>query len=95
MSERGPYELVIKGDARKELLDLPTSVSARAQAALDRLMVYLNEGGPAPDITAMRGSDHEYRIRIGDYRIVYRRDDGTRTIIVFRVAHRREVFRRR
>lgn len=81
-------------DSRKELLDLPARVSARAEESLDRLMSHLNEGAPAPDISAMRGSPHEYRIRIGDYRIVFGRDDATRTVTVFRVAHRQGVFRR-
>jgi mRNA-degrading endonuclease RelE of RelBE toxin-antitoxin system len=36
----------------------------------------------------------DYRIRVGDYRIVYAVDDENRLVIVARIAHRREVYRR-
>lgn len=95
MSEHRPYEIIIARSAVKELVDLPARVNAEAETALDRLTAHLNEGAPPPDITAMRGDPDEYRIRIGDYRFVYVKDDAVRTITVFRVAHRRDVFGRR
>ena len=36
----------------------------------------------------------DFRIRVGDYRIVYAVDDRNRQVIVARIAHRREVYRR-
>lgn len=36
----------------------------------------------------------DYRIRIGDNRVVYAVDDDERSVIVARIAHRREVYRR-
>jgi mRNA interferase RelE/StbE len=36
----------------------------------------------------------DFRIRIGDHRIVYAVDDGHRQITVARITHRREVYRR-
>jgi len=36
----------------------------------------------------------DYRIRVGDYRIVYAVDDAERLVLVSRIAHRREVYRR-
>ena len=36
----------------------------------------------------------DYRIRLGDYRVVYAVDDAERLVIVARIAHRREVYRR-
>jgi mRNA interferase RelE/StbE len=35
-----------------------------------------------------------YRIRVGDYRVVFAVDDGARIVTVARIAHRREVYRR-
>jgi len=43
--------------------------------------------------TRLAGRD-DYRIRVGDYRIVYTVDDDARLVIVGRIAHRREVYRR-
>ncbi len=36
-----------------------------------------------------------YRIRVGDYRVVFRIDDGSREVLITRVKHRRDVYRRR
>jgi mRNA interferase RelE/StbE len=36
----------------------------------------------------------DYRVRVGDYRVVYAVDDEERVVIVARIAHRREVYRR-
>jgi mRNA interferase RelE/StbE len=40
----------------------------------------------------LAGQD-DFRIRVGDYRIVYAIDDKQRVVIVARIAHRREVYR--
>jgi mRNA interferase RelE/StbE len=39
------------------------------------------------------GSDHTYRIRIGDYRVVYEIQGGELVVFVVRVRHRRDVYR--
>ena len=41
----------------------------------------------------MGGSDDFYRIRVGDYRIIYQVDQGVLTILVLTIGHRREVYR--
>jgi mRNA interferase RelE/StbE len=40
----------------------------------------------------LKGGDREWRIGVGDYRIVYEIDDDARTVDVTRIAHRREVY---
>jgi mRNA interferase RelE/StbE len=64
-------------------------VSDRVRAAVDALA---SEPRPA-GCTKLAGRD-DYRIRAGDYRVVYAVDDGERVVIVARIAHRREVYRR-
>jgi len=39
------------------------------------------------------GSERDWRIRVGDYRIIYEIDDKARTVRVMRVRHRREAYR--
>ena len=46
-----------------------------------------------PGAIKLAGRD-DFRIRVGDHRIVYAVDDGNRHITVARIAHRREVYRR-
>jgi mRNA interferase RelE/StbE len=38
-------------------------------------------------------NDEGYRIRIGDYRLLYRIDDKLREIFIYRIKHRKEVYR--
>jgi mRNA interferase RelE/StbE len=44
-------------------------------------------------VARLAGRD-DYRIRVGDYRVVYAVEDAERLVIVARIAHRREVYRR-
>jgi mRNA interferase RelE/StbE len=46
-----------------------------------------------PGAVKLAGRD-DYRIRVGDYRIVYAVDDEEGLVIVARIAHRRDVYRR-
>jgi mRNA interferase RelE/StbE len=60
----------------------------RINAAIDRLAT-----DPRPEgVVKLAGRD-DYRIRVGDYRIVYAVDDDERLVIIARIAHRREVYR--
>ena len=49
---------------------------------------------PRPHGAAKLAGRDDFRIRVGDYRIVYAADDSERVILVARIAHRREVYRR-
>jgi mRNA interferase RelE/StbE len=45
-----------------------------------------------PGCKKLKGGDTQWRIRVGDYRIVYEIDDTAKTVDVTRIAHRREVY---
>jgi mRNA interferase RelE/StbE len=45
-----------------------------------------------PGCRKLKGGDNEWRIRVGDYRIVYEIDDEAKTVDVTRIAHRREAY---
>ncbi len=61
----------------------------RLAAAVDALGV-----DPRPAGAVKLAGRGDYRVRVGDYRIVYAVDDDERLVIVARIAHRREVYRR-
>ena len=46
-----------------------------------------------PGVIKLRGAENEWRIRVGDYRIIYEIDDDKRLIAILRIRHRREVYR--
>jgi len=45
-----------------------------------------------PGCKKLKGGDKEWRIRVGDYRIVYEIDDTAKTVDVTRIAHRHEAY---
>ena len=65
------------------------SVADRIAAAIDGL-----GGNPRPTGAVKLAGRDDFRIRVGDYRIVYAVDDGEALVIIARIAHRRDVYRR-
>ena len=59
------------------------------QLAIDALAA-----NPRPVGCVKLAGRDDYRIRVGDYRVVYAVDDDERLVLVARIAHRREVYRR-
>jgi mRNA interferase RelE/StbE len=76
----------LAASAEKELDGLPSTVVARIVPRIERLAA----APRPPGCKKLRGGDNEWRIRVGDYRIVYEIDDSARTVDVTRIAHRRE-----
>jgi mRNA interferase RelE/StbE len=85
-----PYRLEVKDSARKQILRLPRSEQRRVMAAIADLATV-----PRPEgVRKIVGAQSAYRIRVGDYRIVYEIHDRVLTIYVVRVAHRKDACRR-
>ena len=85
----GEYEIRLLPAAAQEFRRLQGSVRERVEAAIDGL-----GGSPRPvGCVELAGRD-DFRIRIGDYRVVDAVDDAERLVIVARIAHRREIYRR-
>jgi mRNA interferase RelE/StbE len=82
------YRVALTASAEKELRGLAAKVIARIVPRLEHLALLPRP----PGCKKLKGGDHEWRIRVGDYRIVYVIDDTARTIDVTRIAHRREVY---
>lgn len=84
------YTVQVARRASKAIAALPRREQQRVRAAIDLLAA---DPRP-PGCMAMSGEAHAYRVRVGDYRIVYEVLDGDLVIQVVRVGHRREVYRR-
>ncbi len=85
----GSYSLVIKKSAERELRTVPKPDLRRIT---ERMRGLAQDPRPAGS-EKLSGQDR-YRVRQGDYRIVYAVDDETRTVQVVKVGHRREVYRK-
>lgn len=82
------YKLVIKRSAERELRGIPKPDLRRVT---DRIRGLAKD--PRPSGCEKLSGQDRYRVRQGDYRIVYAVDDETQTIEVVRIGHRREVYR--
>lgn len=82
------YRVALARSAEKELQRLPSALVTRIVPRLEQLAT---EPRP-PGCKKLRSGDKEWRIRIGDYRVVYEIDDDARAVDVTRIAHRSEVY---
>lgn len=81
------YEVFTTRKAEKAIIQLPEDVYERMNAAIDE-----RAGDPRPPgCTRLSGRDG-CRIRVGDYRAIYRVDDRERRVEMLRVAHRGSVY---
>ena len=82
------YALDIKPSARKELENVSNTLIARLARKIDGLAADPRPSG----CRKLHGYKDLWRIRVGDYRVVYIIDDGRKMVSVTRVAHRRDVY---
>ncbi|MBU2569379.1 MAG: type II toxin-antitoxin system RelE/ParE family toxin [Gammaproteobacteria bacterium] len=83
------YALKIKPNAQKELARLSKSV---ANAAIKKIRALADDPYPT-GCKKLVGSDHTYRIRTGDYRIIYTVLNAVLTVEVIKIGHRKNVYR--
>ena len=83
------YELLIERRAEKDLKKLEASLFTSIVEKIKSLSVNPHSSGSRK----LSGSQNDWRIRIGDYRVLYEIDNKARTIKIMRVKHRREVYR--
>jgi mRNA interferase RelE/StbE len=82
------YRLILPKSVQKELDRLPDDLTRRILARLAGL-----ETNPRPaDVKKLKGRD-AWRIRVGDYRVIYEIHDRVLQIIVITVGHRRDIYR--
>lgn len=83
------YSIGFAQSAKRQFDKLPDSVKRRMAEAIDKLAE-----NPRPDgVVKLSGEDGIYRIRVGDYRIVYHIEDDKLCVVVLKTGHRREIYR--
>lgn len=82
------FSLFLKPSAEKELRQIPKPFLGKIFSKISALAET-----PRPlGVKLMRGEERFYRLRQGDYRIVYDVDDEARIVTVMKIGHRREVY---
>jgi len=82
------YAVEVKPSARKELEALPDNMLARVVNKLETLGDIPRPAG----CKKLKGYKDYWRVRIGNWRVVYIIDDTAKVVSVIRIAHRREVY---
>jgi mRNA interferase RelE/StbE len=85
------FSVVLKPAAVRDLRKLPEDVRLRIAVRIDALAGDLRPHGAE----ALQGEPDLYRLRVGDLRIIYQVEAKALVILVVRIGHRREVYRRR
>jgi mRNA interferase RelE/StbE len=85
------YEVEFEAQVAKQLRDMQR---ADLQRVMDRVKALADDPRPQGS-EKLAGLANAWRIRSGNYRVVYTVDDRAQVVTVTRVGHRREVYRRR
>lgn len=83
------YTVEISPAAKRQIRKLDRPVQGRIIRRLEELQ---SDPRP-PDVEKLEGGENDYRVRVGEYRIVYEIRDKTLLVLVLKVGHRREIYR--
>lgn len=83
------YEVVLERRAERDIKRLPEETFYRIVPQLKAL----SENPRRPGCRKITGSKNDWRVRVGDYRIIYEIDEREKAVKVMRIRHRRDVYR--
>jgi mRNA interferase RelE/StbE len=84
-----PYHVVATTAASREYKRLDAQVQGRVSEVLKAL----REDPRPPGVKKLTGSSADWRVRVGDYRILYEIDDSEMTVTIWRIVHRSAAYR--
>lgn len=83
------YKVVFKPSVGKDVRALSKPVLAKVMQQIETL-----QDNPLPrQSIKLAGAEQLYRVRVGDYRIVYGLDKETKQVVIHHIRHRRDVYR--
>ena len=84
------YKITFKNSAYKELERLPKATVRKIVVAIDGLEV---DPRPVGVKKLKDSSENLYRIRVGDYRVIYTINDGIKIVTILRIGHRKDIYK--
>ena len=82
------YKVLVGRSAEKDFKKIPQELKKN----LVRLIADLSKNPRPARVRKIVNSKNLYRLRAGDYRVVYEIDDRRKTVSIFRIRHRKEVY---
>ena len=86
----GLYKILWKSSAERDIRSIDHARIPGVIEAIEKLSDELFPVG----VSKLKGSQKKYRIRVGDYRIIYQTDPVNKTVTVIYIRHRRDAYRR-
>ena len=83
------YKVEFAVSAVREFRALERPMQRRIAVRIDQLA----ENPLPPDVKKLSGKPYHYRIRVGEYRVIYRMESNRVTVVVVKIGHRRDVYR--
>jgi mRNA interferase RelE/StbE len=83
------YRIEFLKTAQKELRKLPKEIQQRIAAKIDSLLA---DPYP-PESKKLTNGNGRFRIRIGDYRVIYRIEEDKLIILIIKIGHRRDIYK--
>lgn len=83
------YEILLERRAQRDLDALPPDIHRRVITAISRLRADPRPSGSRK----LQGTRSDWRIRVGDYRVIYEIRDSRREVRVMYIRHRRDAYR--
>jgi mRNA interferase RelE/StbE len=84
------YPIELKPTAIRGLTKLPKDIQRSIRSRIDALA-----NNPFPsDVKRLESEERFYRVRVGDYRIIYQVDKKIPLVLVVNIGHRKEIYRR-
>ena len=85
------YTIEFTPRARRDFKALPPEVQKRMQPRINALAEQPRPSG----VTALKGEPDLLRLRVGDYRLIYRVAEERRMVVLAKIGHRRDIYKRR
>jgi mRNA interferase RelE/StbE len=83
------FRVEFAGSAEKDLRRCSPELAAKIVRRIEVL-----QGDPIPrQSQKLRGTERTYRLRVGDYRVIYEVEPGMHVIVIYYIRHRREAYR--
>ncbi|WP_405819526.1 type II toxin-antitoxin system RelE/ParE family toxin [Streptomyces sp. NBC_01390] len=88
------YATRFTAHAQRDMFKIPRPDALRILHRLADLQKAMDAGDTTPfDVKALQGHDARWRLRVGDYRVIYTVEDGQLIVWVLSVGNRRDVYR--
>ncbi|MEC4684511.1 MAG: type II toxin-antitoxin system RelE/ParE family toxin [Nitrospirota bacterium] len=86
----GSYEVQWKHSAEKDLRSIDKQYIPRILEAIESLF----DNPFTSQYRKLQGAESSYRIRVGDYRVIYQVDTEKKLIVIYHVRHRKDIYRK-